>query len=268
LRRILLLVLLFALNTFGVSAQMGQTLTVFAASSLTNAFEEIGVAFETEHPGVEVLFSFGSSSDLAAQLAEGAPADVFASANAAQMSAARAAGRIAGSPRTFARNRLALIVPSDNPAAINGLRDLAAPGLRLVIAAPDVPVRTYTETLLNRLAIDPDYGEAYRAAFMANVVSEEQNVRQVAAKIALGEGDAGIVYSSDVTPDIADQVIALPIPDALNTTARYPIAITDDTPNPELARAFVAYVLSEAGQTTLERWNFVSARPQRRDFHR
>jgi molybdate transport system substrate-binding protein len=137
------------------------------------------------------------------------------------------------------KNRLVLIVPVDNPANIQSLHDLANEGVKLIVAAPDVPVRDYTNTMLDRLAADPGYGEAYRNAFMANIVSEEQNVRQVSAKIALGEGDAGIVYLSDVTPDIADQVIALPIPDSLNTIATYPIAVTNDSVNAELAQKFI-----------------------------
>lgn len=259
---VLAFVMLIALlaGTLAASAQDSRTLTVFAASSLTNAFEEIGTAFEAENPGVEVLFSFASSSDLAAQLVEGAPADVFASANNTQMNAARDGGRIAGTARTFAKNRLVLIVPADNPAGITTLRDLQQQGVQLVVAAPDVPVRTYTDTMLDRLAADPAYGEDYRTAVLSNVVSEEQNVRQVAAKVALGEADAGIVYVSDVTPDISAQVVSIPIPDYLNTIATYPIAVTNDTPNPELAQAFVDYVLSDAGQDTLVRWNFISAR--------
>lgn len=255
---VLLVVLLF--GTVALSAQDAQTLTVFAAASLADAFEAIATAFEADHPGAEVLFSFGSSSTLATQLVEGAPADVFASANTAQMTVARDAGRIAGSPRTFVRNRLALIVPADNPAGIATLRDLANEGVRLVMAAPDVPVRAYTDAMLQRLAADPAYGEGYSAAVMANVVSEEDNVRQAAAKVALGEADAGIVYISDVTPDIRDQVIVIPIPDHLNTLATYPIAVTREAANPELAQAFVDFVLSDAGQDILVNWNFVSVR--------
>ncbi|MBZ0286169.1 MAG: molybdate ABC transporter substrate-binding protein [Anaerolineae bacterium] len=257
--RLLVVALIVVLTgMLAVSAQESQTLIVFAAASLTDAFEELGTAFAAENPGVEVLFSFAGSSDLAAQLVEGAPADVFASANNTQMNVARDGGRIAGSPRTFVKNRLVLIVPADNPVGITTLRDLANLGIQLIVAAPDVPVRTYADTMLERLAGDPTYGEEYRAAVLANMVSEEQNVRQVAAKIALGEGDAGIVYVSDVTPDISDHVIAISIPDYLNTIATYPIAITNDTPNPELAQAFVDYVLSDAGQDILEHWNFVS----------
>lgn len=234
------------------------TLTVFAAASLSDAFEEIALAFEAENPGVDVIFNFGGSSSLAAQLAEGAPADVFASANTAQMTAAQAAERIGSEPVEFVRNRLILIAPLENPANIQSLDDLANPGVLLVVAAPAVPVRTYTDAMLDLLAADPAYGDSYRAAVIANIVSEEDNVRQVAAKVALGEADAGIVYSSDVTPDIAEDVIAFEIPDEVNTLASYPIAITDDTPNPELAAAFVEYVLAEKGQAALVEWGFIS----------
>ena len=174
------------------------------------------------------------------------------------MTVARDAERISGRPLTFVKNRLVLIVPSDNPDGITTLRDLANEGVLLVIAAPNVPVRTYTDTLLDRLAADSAYGEDYRAAVIANVVSEEQNVRQVAAKVALGEADAGIVYVSDVTPDLSSEIIAIPIPDDLNTIATYQIAVTNYAANPELAQAFVDYVLSDAGQAILVSWNFVS----------
>ncbi len=254
----LLIVLLLSLSL--ARAQETQTLTVFAAASLTDAFTEIADSFEAANPGVEVVFNFASSSDLATQLAEGAPADLFASANNRQMQVAQDAGRIAGNPQTFVKNRLVLIVPADNPANIQSPRDLANEGVKLVVAAPDVPVRDYTNTMLDRLAADPGYGEEYRNAVITNIVSEEQNVRQVSAKIALGEGDAGVVYLSDVTPDIADQVIALPISDSLNTIATYPIAVTNDSANAELGQAFIDYVLSDAGQDTLVSWGFISVR--------
>lgn len=253
------LVLLFAVLLWvTVSRAQSASLTIFAASSLTDAFEDIGEAFKVDHPETEIIFNFASSSDLAAQLAEGAPADIFASANNNQMTAAREADRITGTPRTFAKNRLVLIVPFDNPASIATLRDLANAGVKLIIAAPDVPVRTYTDTMLERLAADASYGEAYRDSVMANVVSEEQNVRQVAAKVALGEADAGIVYVSDITSDIREQVTAIAIPDYLNTIATYPIAVTNDSANPELAQAFIAFVLSDAGQSLLTAQNFIS----------
>ena len=255
---LVLVVLLLSLSLAGItSAQDTQTLTVFAASSLTDAFNEIGDNFKTANAGVEVVFNYGSSSTLATQLSEGAPADIFASANARQMTVASDAGRIAGKPQTFAKNRLILIVPADNPANIQSLRDLANAGVKLVVAAPGVPVRDYTDAMLAKLLTDPNYGEAYQTAFMANIVSEEDNVRQVSAKVALGEADAGLVYKSDVTPDIAEQVIAFPIPDTINTLATYPIAATDNTAAPELAAQFISYVLSDEGQDILAKWGFI-----------
>jgi len=149
-----------------------------------------------------------------------------------------------------------LAVPGDNPAQIESLADLARPGLLLVLGAPDVPVRTYTDEVLEALAIDPAFGEDYREAVLANLVSEEANVRQVVAKIALGEADAGIVYGSDITPDLADRVLALPISDGVNPTIKYPIVMINDTARPELAMAFIDFVLSQAGQETLLAWGF------------
>jgi len=231
-------------------------LVVFAASSLTDAFIEIGAAFEAENPGVRVLFSFGSSSDLAVQLTQGAPADVFASANIKQMQAAAQGGV----PRAFAFNRLALIVPVDNPAAIHGVEDLDLPGVALVVAATGVPIRAYTDALIGKMVADPAHGAAYQAGVQANIVSEEQNVRLIAAKVALGEADAGIVYFSDVTPDIADAVQVFSIPPALDALAIYPIVASHTSAQPDWAAAFVDFVLSEPGQATLARWNFIRAR--------
>ncbi|MEP7287338.1 MAG: molybdate ABC transporter substrate-binding protein [Chloroflexota bacterium] len=240
-------------------AQDKKTLTIFAASSLTDAFKAFKTAFEQANPTAEIVYNFGSSSTLATQLAQGAPADIFASANAKQMSVAQDAKRIAGSPRTFAKNRLVLIVPADNPAKITSIKDLAKPGVKLVIAAPNVPVRDYTDAMIAKLLKVPGYGDPYKAAFTKNVVSEEENVRQVSAKVALGEADAGLVYRSDVTPDIASKVTAIAIPDAVNTIATYPIAITDNSPNADLAQKYIDYVLSVEGQKTLVKWNFISS---------
>lgn len=243
-----------------IAAQDTRTLTVFAATSLSDAFTEIGTNFKATHRDVDVVFNFGSSSTLATQLAEGAAADIFASANMEQMQVARDAKRIASTPRTFAKNRLIVIVPADNPANIQTLHDLANEGVKLVIAAPNVPVRKYTDALIAKLVTDPAYGDAYNTAFSANVVSEEGNVRQVSAKVALGEADAGLVYQSDVTPDIAEKVIAIPIPDAVNPLATYPIAITDNAADPKLADEFIAYALSDDAQNTLVKWGFISVR--------
>lgn len=224
-------------------------LVVFAASSLTNAFTDMAHAFEQANPGTAVIFNFASSSQLAIQLAEGAPADIFASANEQQMATAVTAGRIrANDVLAFATNQLTILTPADNPAQITELADLSRPGIRLVLAVPGVPARQYTDEIVARL--DPDYSEA----FYANLVSEEKNVRQVAAKAALGEADAVIVYTSDLTPDIAGRVQQITIPDAQNVTAVYPIAPLDDAIQPALTQQFIEFIRSPAGQTILIKW--------------
>lgn len=232
---------------------------VFAAASLTDAFKEIGAAFSTTHPGTTVTFNFGASSQLRAQLEQGARADVFASADQAQMERAQQAGLLAEPPRVFARNRLVIAVPRDNPGGVQALRDLARPGLRLVTAAPEVPIGVYTQQLLDRAAQDPAYGPDFPARVGANIVSREPNVRQVVAKVALGEADAAIVYQTDITPDLADKVRPVALPEALTIIATYPIALLRQAPNPTAAAAFIAFVLGPDGQTILQRWGFLPA---------
>ncbi len=263
LKLLVLLVLLMgamALSLLPVSAQSTTTLTIFAASSLTDSFNEIATAFKAQHAGVDITFNFGGSSTLATQLSQGAPADIFASANNTQMQVAQKANRIAGTPVTFAKNRLVMIVPTDNPAKIQTLHDLANPGVKIVVAADGVPVRDYTNTMLDRLAADQAYGDAYKTAVTANFVSEEQNVKDVVAKVSLGEADAGFVYLTDVTPDVSDKITKIAIPDTLNTITTYPIAVTNDSTNAQLAQDFIDYVISDAGQDTLVKWNFISIR--------
>lgn len=255
---IFLTLLLLALFTPLVQEPEEETeLLVFAAASLTDAFTELGETFTEANPHIRVTLNFASSSTLATQLSNGAPADVFASANPRQMEVTTEADRIGTDPVIFARNRLVLMVPADNPAEIESLADLQTPGLLLILAAPEVPVRDYTDTMLERMANDPDYGEVFREAVLANLISEEANVRQVVTKVALGEADAGIVYSSDITPDIAEDVITFEIPEIYNTIAEYPVAITNDTEHPEAAQAFVDFILSDEGQAILAKWGFI-----------
>jgi len=235
-----------------------QELTVFAAASLTDAFNELAKAFQaqpdySQNDRVQVVLNFAGSSQLAAQLIEGVSADVFASANATQMQNVIKSGRIeASSEALFVSNRLAVIVPADNPAGIYALEDLAQPGVKLILAVNGVPVREYTDELVAAMAAD------FQEQFYGNLVSEEDNVRLVAAKVALGEADAGIVYTSDVTPDMADRVLQIAIPDAQNVIASYPIAPLVDAPHPELAQRFIDFALSAEGQNILSRWGFGS----------
>ena len=239
----------------GAPTAEGVTLNVFAAASLTDAFNEIGAAFGAANPGVSVVFNFAGSNQLAAQIAAGAPADVFAAADAAQMAAAVASGRVdAGAARPLATNRLVVVVPAGNPAGIATLQELAVPDTLLVLAAEEVPVGRYALAFLDRAAADAAFGGGFRAAVLANVVSYEANARGVLNKVALGEADAGIVYASDRVG--AEGVAALQIPDTLNVVAQYPIAPLNDSAQPELAASFVAWVLGEAGQAVLADYSF------------
>ncbi|MCG8350938.1 MAG: molybdate ABC transporter substrate-binding protein, partial [Chloroflexales bacterium] len=218
-------------------------LIVFAAASLTDAFEAIAQTFERDNPGVDVVRNFAGSQLLAAQLNEGASADVFASAHRTQLETIIQEGRvISGTEQTFARNRLVVVVPEDNPARLQTLHDLANPGIKLVLADAAVPVGRYSLEFLVRASALPEYTETYSPTVLANVVSYEDNVRAVLAKVLLGEADAGIVYTSDVALD-REQVRQLSIPDELNTLAAYPIAPIADSKNPELARQFIDFTL-------------------------
>lgn len=244
----------------GATAGQRATLNVFAAASLTDAFGAIGEQFAADHPGVEVVFNFAGSNQLATQISEGAPADVFAAANHAQMNVAIATGRIvSGTQQTFARNRLVVVTPGDNPAGLTTLQDLAAPGIKVVFAAAAVPVGQYALDFLAKAAADGSLGEGYQAAVLANVVSYEENARSALTKVALGEADAGIVYTSDVAAGAAGDVQQIEIPDSLNTIAAYPIAVLSDSPNADLAQAFQAAVLSPAGQAVLEQYGLIAA---------
>ena len=238
------------------SAANGMKLTVFAASSLTDAFNEIGQAFGAEHSGVTVEFNFAGSQQLRTQLEQGATADVFASANAAEINNAIKSGLIvSGTQQTFVRNRLAVIVPKDNPGSIKELKDLAKPGLKIVLAAASVPVGGYALTVLNKMNVD--FGATFSQTVIANVVSYEDNVKQVVAKVQLGEADAGIVYTSDVTPAVADKLIQIDVPDKYNVLATYPIAVLKSAPQADLAKTFADYVLSDKGQAVLQKWGFI-----------
>ncbi len=249
----LVLCMLLALSLAACSprAAAQEELLVFAASSLTDAFEQIGTAYEQAHPGVDVLFNFGSSSTLAAQLIEGAAADIYASANPAQMQNVLAAALIAEQPQLFATNRLTIIVPADNPASLHSPQDLAHADIALVLAAPGVPIREYSDQAIAMLG-----GADFQAAVYANLVSEEENVRVVVTKVSLGEADAGIVYTSDLTPEVSAKIQQIEIPDAANVIAAYPIAPLADAPSPELAADFIAFVLSAEGQRVLSQWGF------------
>lgn len=236
------------------------TLDIFAAASLTAAFDEIGDGFAAEHAGVTPRFNFAGSQQLATQINEGAPADVFASANNRQMDVVIKSGEVvSGTGRTFARNRLVVVHPADNPAGLRELADLAGPDLKIVLASKAVPAGGYALEFLAKASAHPDFTAAYSATVMGNVVSFEEDVERVLGRVALGEADAGIVYVSDLSGPLAGRVGRIEIPDDLNVVANYPIAPLARSAHPELARAFVDFVLSPGGQAVLAKHGFVTA---------
>ncbi|HEU4782947.1 MAG TPA: molybdate ABC transporter substrate-binding protein [Ktedonobacterales bacterium] len=241
----------------GASAQPVK-LNVFAAASLQGAFTDIGKAFSQAHSNVTVTFNFGGSDTLATQINQGAPADVFASANATQMNNVVTPGNIAGSAvKTFAHNRLVVIYPAANPANIQSLQDLGKSGVKVVLAAKTVPVGQYALQFLDLAAADPTYGASYKTNVLKNVVSYETDVKSVLSKVALGEADAGIVYTTDAATETG-KVSTITIPDALNVIAVYPIGAVKASKQATTAQAFIDYVLSSEGQATLAKYGFIA----------
>jgi len=262
MKRSLALFLLIALFLVGCSpattpaptaAPEARTLNIFAAASLTDAFTEIGKNFEAANPGVTLTFNFAGSQALRTQIEEGAPADVFASASGSEMDTTVAGKFVAdGTPRVFLNNKLVLILPADNPAGVTKLEDLAKPGLKLVLAAEEVPVGNYARQSLDLM--NDSFGTDFKDKVLANVVSNEDNVKQVVSKVQLGEADAGIVYTSDAVA--APELKTVEIPSELNVIAKYPIAPLVKSANADLATSFVDYVLSADGQAVLAKWGF------------
>ena len=219
------------------------TLNVFAAASLTDAFTQLGSDFTAAHPDVKVSFNFAGSNDLVTQLQQGAPADVLATADASNMDAA---GDLVGTPQTFAGNKLIIAVEPGNPQHITGLADLARKDLKVVLAAPEVPAGKYAQEALGK------------AGVTVNPVSLEVSVKGVVTKISLGEADAGIVYVTDVAA-ATGKIDGVPIPDDQNVTATYPIATLTGSKHPDDAKAFMDFVLSDAGQKVLADNGFLPA---------
>lgn len=230
-----------ATSTPGLSG----SITVFAAASLTAAFNTIGADFQRAHPGTMIHFAYAGSATLVAQVQQGAIGDVFASADQPNMQKLIDAGLTAGSPSIFARNRLQIAVPAGNPKHVTGLTDLGRPGLVVVLCAPAVPCGRYALQALQKakVAVKP--------------ASQETDVKAVLTKVSLGEADAGIVYTTDVKAAGA-QVQGVNIPDDLNVIADYPVVTLKDSQNMGLARAFIGYIHAD-GQRTLARDGFLPA---------
>lgn len=240
------------------AAPQSVALLVFAAGSLTQPFTEMGDLFKAQNPGLQIDFNFQNANTLVQQILQGAPADVFASAAQKFMTTAVENGDVNESDvQVFARNKLVVIYPKNNPADIKTLADLIQPGVQLVIGAKEGPQGVYVERFLTNASNDPNLSPTYKEYFYNNVVSYESTVNGVVTKVALGEADAGIVFFSDSQGANAERVNYLEIPDSLNAEAVYPIAPLKDAPNPEMAKAFVEFVLSPAGQDVLAKYGFL-----------
>ncbi|MHB8647803.1 MAG: molybdate ABC transporter substrate-binding protein, partial [Thermomicrobiales bacterium] len=231
------------------------TVTVFAAASLTESFAEIKSAFEKANPGVTVQYNFGGSPTLVTQLTQGAPADVFASADQQNMEKAVKGGVIVGTPQVFARNRLVIIVPKENKAGIRSPKDLAKPGIKFDTAQPSVPVGAYTQQALDNFSKLPEYGADFKANVNKNTVSQEDNVKAIVQKVQLGEADAGIVYATDAQA-AKEKLTIIPIPDAQNVIATYPIAVVKGAKQAALGQRFVDFLLSADGQAIMRKYGF------------
>jgi molybdate transport system substrate-binding protein len=220
-----------------------RTLTVLAAASLTESFGALEKKFEAEHAGVDVKISFQGSSALAQQIVNGAQADVFASADEANMKKVTDAGLAAGTPEIFATNQLTIAVPPGNPKKITSLADLAKDGVIVVVCAPQVPCGAAAQQV------------EQAAGVTVRPKSEEQDVKAVLTKVSAGEADAGLVYLTDVN-SAAGKVTGVDFPEAAKAINKYPIAVVKDAPQAELAKAFVELVRGEAGRAELTKVGF------------
>lgn len=248
--RLASLVMTLLLAGCGPSSPADPAITVYAAASLRDAFEELAVAY-ADDTGVDVVLSLDASSALRAQIEEGAPADVFASADLLNAEALVDAGLTDGPSRLFAGNALAIVVPADNPAGIDRWSTIARPGMRIIAAGEDVPITRYAVALIDNLAAQPDAPHGFADAYEGNIVSREDNVRAVLAKIEIGEGDVAIVYETDAR---SADVGALGLPEAANVVAvAVAVAIADAGPD---ANAFVSWLLEAEAQAILAKHGF------------
>jgi molybdate transport system substrate-binding protein len=234
-------------------------LLILGAASLWRVLEAVEEAYEAAHPATTITISTDSSAALATQIELGAPADVFLSADTVNAQRLVDAGLADGEPVVFAENRLTIIVPTGNPAGITSPADLAKPGLRIVAAGEEVPITTYAAELVANLAQEPGYPSEFAAAYEANVVSREDNVKAVVAKVELGEGDAGIVYVTDAAA--SGEVETVAVPDRANVLARLAGVVIGDSLHRDAARAFLDWFTGPAGKGILAGFGFLPPSP-------
>ena len=228
------------------NSSLSRTVSVFAAASLTDAFKALGTSFQATHAAVTVQFNFAGTPTLVTQIEQGASADVFGSADTTNMDKLNADGFTSGTSQVFAHNKLEIVVGAGNPKSISGLADLAKPSVIYITEAATVPAGKYALQVLAN------------AGVKVTPRSLETDVKSVVGKVALGEADAGIVYTTDISA-AGSRVQGVQIPDAVNVIATYPIVAVKGTRNADLANAFIAYVLSADGQSNLQSFGFLPA---------
>jgi len=254
---LIMLVLLSCLSP--ALAEEGERLTVFCGAGLTGALSEIGGIYENA-TNISVEFNFDGVPALRSQIEQGAYADILVSANLKHMNALKSEGFINNSTvEVFARNKVAIIVPNDNPASITGLKDLASPGVKILMGTKDLPAGYYALQVLDKLAADPEYGPAYRESVLYNVVSQETTVNRIVSKIALGEADAGFAFISDVSPQMVGKVTRILIPEKYNVVGDFPVAVLSQSKYPVEAQAFLDMIMSTEGQSILGKYGFIPA---------
>ncbi|MGZ8515194.1 MAG: molybdate ABC transporter substrate-binding protein [Candidatus Limnocylindrales bacterium] len=237
------------------AAHTSVELTVFGAASLKNALEAVGAAYGAAVPGITLTIATDSSATLRTQIEQGAPADLFLSADQKQPQTLADAGLTDGPPVVFAASTLTLIVPADNPAGIHSPADLARPGVKVVAAGADVPIARYADQVVARLGTLAGYPARFADDYAANVVTREQNVQAVVAKIELGEGDAAIVYVTDARASGA--VATIPIPDAANVPATYAGVVVAASTRREEAHALLDWLAGPPGASVLATFGFL-----------
>ena len=242
----------------GASAIPGTAdLTIYGAASLAGALDAVKTVYEAANPGASLTVSTDSSAALETQIEQGAPADVFLAADTTNPQKLVEGGFTAGDAVAFAGNELTVIVPKGNPGRIATPADLGRSGVKIVAAGDEVPITAYASRLVENLAQVPGYPGDFEGGYARNVVSKEDNVKAVVAKVGLGEGDAGIVYVTDAKA--SQEVETVPIPEGANVPATYAGVVVKASPHVEAARAFLEWLAGPAGQAVLQRFGFLPA---------
>lgn len=252
---VILVALIASACSSGSSAASAVELQVYAAASLRTALDKVTSVYEAGDPGITLTVSTDSSTALETKIEQGAPADVFLSADTANPQRLVAKGLAAGSMTAFAGNELTVVVPTGNPAGITAPTDLARPGVKVIAAADGVPIQEYTARWLAKVKSLPAYGPDFPAKYEANVVSREDNVGALLAKVGLGEGDAGVVYVTDAKS--SDKVLTVSIPAAENVPAAYGGVVLKASAHLAAADAFLAWLAGPEGQRVLAEFGFL-----------